>query len=80
MDDTEVLRRTMVQAINSGDNTRATLEEKYGKVWDTEQMQAEFQALGFAAPFIIVQERATGKKGSLMFAHSPRFYFSFTPS
>lgn len=47
------------------------------RVWNTNEMSQEFEALGFAAPFIVVRRRADGVKGSLMFTHSPRFYFAW---
>ena len=78
-DQTETIRRQMVAELNSEDNTKAKLEAKHGKVWTTSEMQDEFEALGFMAPFIIVRKRDTGERGSLMFTHSPRFYFSFKP-
>jgi len=43
-------------------------------------MCEEFEAIGFAAPLIVVRRRADGVKGSLMFQHSPRFYFKFEPA
>lgn len=78
-DTTESIRKQMVADLNSEDNTRAELEAKHGKTWTTAEMQAEFEALGFMAPFIVVRKRDTGERGSLMFTHSPRFYFSFQP-
>lgn len=77
IDPTETMRREMVQMINEDPSEREALEEKHGQVWDTEQMKEEFEALGFAAPFIIVQRKSDGVKGSLMFQHSPRYYFEF---
>ncbi len=50
--------------------TKAELEAKHGKVWTTSEMQDEFDALGFMAPFIIIRKRDTGERGSLMFTHS----------
>ncbi|GAA4444244.1 hypothetical protein [Novipirellula rosea] len=78
-DATESIRKQLVAELNSADNTKAELEAKHGKVWTTSEMQEEFEALGFMAPFIIVSKRDTGERGSLMFTHSPRFYFSFKP-
>lgn len=76
-DQTEGLRRAMVAEINEHAGERASLESKHGKVWDTQQLGAEFSVLGFMAPFVVVQRRSDGKKGSLTFQHSPRFYFDF---
>ena len=80
MDATENIRREMVQEINSAaiDKTRADFEAEYGRVWNTSELGTDFEVLGFMAPFVVVKRKADGAKGSLMFAHSPRFYFSFT--
>jgi hypothetical protein len=79
MDPTENIRRAMVAEINAVPGSREALEAEHGQVWDTDQMCAEFTAIGFAAPFVVVRRKSDGKKGSLMFQHSPRFYFSFRP-
>jgi hypothetical protein len=78
-DSTETIRREQVAEINANPGSREALEAKHGQVWDTAQMQNDFTALGFAAPYIIVQRLSDGKKGSLMFQGSPRYYFSFQP-
>jgi len=70
-DKTEGIRRCLVQAINSGE----LLPE--GKEWSTDELTQEFEVLGFMAPFVVVRHRITGKKGSLMFRHSPRTYFGW---
>jgi hypothetical protein len=76
-DPTEAARRMMVDEINSKVNTRTSLEAEHGQVWDTDEMTTEFQAVGFMAPFVVVNRRSDGVKGSLEFSHSPRFYFNF---
>jgi len=38
---------------------------------------AEFHVLGFGAPYVVVQRKSDGCKGSLEFQHAPRFYFNF---
>jgi hypothetical protein len=78
-DPTETIRRTMVQQINTDAGDRERLEAQHGRVWDTTELQADFDVLGFAAPLIVVRERSTGQLGSLFFQHSPRFYWGFTP-
>jgi hypothetical protein len=78
-DPTESIRRQMVAEINAVEGSRAYLEAKHGQVWDTSELQRDFEALGFLAPFIIVRRRSDGVKGSLTFQHDPRFYFSFQP-
>lgn len=83
-DPTENIRRVMVENINSQatedkDADRKRLETQYGEVWTTEEVSRKFVVLSFAAPFCIVREKATGKKGTIMFQHMPRFYFNFQP-
>jgi hypothetical protein len=78
-DPTESARREMIAQINAVPGSREALEAEHGQVWDTSQLTEEFQALGFMAPLIIVRRRSDGVKGSLMFQHNPRFYFSFQP-
>ena len=53
------------------------LRERYGKVWDSQGLRQDFEVLSFLAPFVVVKERKTGKKGTLEFQHLPRFYFSW---
>lgn len=76
-DPTESARREMVGTINAAPGSREALEAKYGKVWDTAEMQADFEVSGFMAPFVGVRRRSDGAEGTLMFQHNPRFYFSF---
>jgi len=76
-DPTEAARREMVQEINSNAGPRAELEREHGQVWDTTEMQRDFEPIGFVAPFIVVRRRADGIKGSLTFQHSPRLYYGF---
>jgi hypothetical protein len=56
---------------------RKRLEGLYGKVWDTSELSKDLDVIGFAAPYVVVVERDTGRKGTLEFQHSPRFYFNF---
>jgi len=78
-DPTEDIRRQMVAQINSQAGSREYLESKHGQVWDTDQVHEEFEVLGFMAPFVIVRRKSDSVKGSLMFQHDPRLYFSFQP-
>jgi hypothetical protein len=39
----------------------------------------DFEVIGFMAPVVVVRRNSDGQKGSLMFQHNPRFYFSFEP-
>jgi len=76
-DETETIRRQMVAEINADPGSRPDLESKHGQVWDTSQLQEDFQVLGFMAPFVVVRRRSDSVRGSLMFQNSPRFYYSF---
>lgn len=77
MDETEAYRRQRVVELNSAQAERVALEAKYGQVWSTDELSAEFVPLQFMAPFIVVRRRSDGKMGSLEFQHSPRFYFNW---
>ena len=48
-----------------------------GPRWTTEEMQRDFEPIGFAMGYIVVRRRSDGVKGSLHFTHSPRVYFDF---
>ena len=76
-DETETIRRQMVAELNANPGSREYLEAKYGEVWDTGELQDQFQVLGFMAPFVVARRRSDSVKGSLMFQHDPRFYHSF---
>jgi hypothetical protein len=76
-DPTEDIRRRLLVEINAAPGSREFLEHKHGQVWDTAQLQEDFEVLGFAAPLVAVRRRADGVEGSLMFQGSPRFYFGF---
>jgi len=79
IDETESIRRQMVAEINADPGSRPDLESKHGQVWDTDEMCRDFEAIGFAAPLIVVRRRSDRVRGSLMFQHNPRFYYSFQP-
>lgn len=79
-DPTEATRRQLVAEINAEPGSREYLEAKHGRVWDTGEMQEEFEPIGFSAPLIVVRRRSDGVKGSLYFQHNPRFYFDFSPA
>ena len=82
-DETENVRREMVQEINSSvssddpNTERARLEQIYGRVWNTAELSEQFKVIGFMAPFVAVEDRNTGVLGSLEFQHYPRFYFNY---
>ena len=78
-DDNEKLRQLLAMGVNSSPQTREELETNHGKnnVFDTKELGEHFEVLGFAAPFVAVKRKSDGKKGSLLFQHSPRYYFDF---
>lgn len=76
-DPTESTRRQMMVDINANPRSREALESKHGQVWNTEQLQQDFDVLAFMAPFVIVKRKADMAKGSLEFQADPRFYFNF---
>jgi len=76
-DETVGIRAKMLVEINSKEAGRAELEAEYGQCWSTDEMEQDYEVLGFAAPLIVVQRRSDGVKGSLLFKHQPRFYFRF---
>ena len=57
--------------------TREALEAKYEKVWNTQELQRDFDVLAFAYCYCIVRRKSDNVKGSLDFQHDPRFYFDF---
>lgn len=61
--------------IQSHDTGRAAPEKR----WSKEEMLAEFEPLGFQAPYIVVKRKSDGVTGSLEFTHEPRWYFDFQP-
>ena len=71
-------RRERLQEINADAGDRSKLEAKFGRVWNSDELCAEFEVLGFMAPFVVVRRNSDQQKGSLEFQHDPRFYFSFT--
>ena len=76
-DPTEDTRRSLVSDACDNPMSREALEAQYGKVWDTAELSADFKVTGFLAPFCAVERKADGKTGTVMFQHSPRFYYGF---
>lgn len=77
IDQTEGVRRVLTAVVNSAEVGRAEMEKEHGQVWNTQELQAEFEVLGFAAPFVTVRRKSDGKQGTMWFQHHPRFYFGF---
>ena len=73
----DIVRMQRFVRINTEPKSREALAAVYGRVWDTDELREEFEVTGFLAPFVVVRRKSDGKKGSLEFQHSPRFYFGF---
>jgi hypothetical protein len=78
-DETEAIRRQQLAEINAHPGSREALEAEHGQVWDTQELGRDFDVQGFMAPYVVVRRKADGQRGSLMFQHSPRYFFSFQP-
>jgi len=78
-DETEEIRKQMLVEINAQPGFREYLEAQHGQVWSTSELSNDFEVIGFAAPLVVVRRKSDGQKGSLIFQHNPRFYFSFEP-
>ena len=84
-DITEPIRRVEVAAINSSVESDDKASEKtrlegiygQGNVWDRDGLSERFEVIGFMAPYCVVKDRKTGKKGSVQFQHDPRLYFNY---
>ena len=82
-DPTEIPRRIAVAAINnavesdSKDDERKRLEEEYGQVWNTNELQEACVVAVLLVPFVIATSKETGETGTLQFQHMPRFYFNW---
>jgi hypothetical protein len=76
-DPTESIRRQQLAEINAVPGSREALEAGHGQVWDTQELGRDFRVEGFLAPYVIVRRKSDGQRGSLLFQHNPRFYFSF---
>jgi len=78
-DETQEIRQLRQAELNSAAAARAVLEERYGKVWSTDELREDFEVKGFAAPIVVVRRRSDNQMGSLEFQSSPRFYFNWEP-
>jgi hypothetical protein len=76
-DETEEIRRAMTAEINAQKAEREKLEAQYGQVWNTDELCADFEVTAFMAPFVGVRRKSDGAEGSMMFQHSPRYYWGF---
>jgi hypothetical protein len=66
-----------MSAVSSEFTVRAELERSVGKVWNTNELVAEFEVKGFSMGCVVVRRLSDGALGSLDFMHMPRLYFGF---
>jgi hypothetical protein len=73
--------RMLQSWINGKPRTREEIQEQLraNPVWDAREFMEAFEVLGWKSPFVIAVNKQTGERGSLLFQHEPRFYFSFDP-
>jgi len=77
-DPTEPIRRQHLVEANVKPGSREALENRYGRVWDTQELRRDFHVLGFAASLVVVRRKSDGVRGVLEFQHHPRFYFNLS--
>lgn len=73
----ERLRMDRLRQINARPEERAELEARFGRVWDSRELERDFVPVGFLAPYVVARRKADGVLGSLEFQHQPRFYFNW---
>ena len=57
---------------------RAIAKADNGPVWDTTDLQRDYEVLGFLAPFVAVKRKSDGVTGTLTWVPAyPRFYYNF---
>ena len=76
-DPTEAIRHKHVKQINRNPSDREDMEAKHGQVWNTKELQQDFDVLSFLAPYVTVRRKSDNQMGSLAFQHDPRFYYNF---
>ena len=77
--DLVAFRKHLAREIAAGPRDREGLQQKYGEVWDHLEVAKAFRITAFAAPFCWAIRLSDGARGTLLFTHLPRFYFSFEP-
>lgn len=57
---------------------RAVAKADNGPVWDTVELQRDYEVLGFMAPFVAVKRKSDSTTGTLTWVPAyPRFYYNF---
>ncbi len=77
MKDSTVRQAAQAAHNATADSDREVMEKRWGKVWDTKELQLDFKVEGFLAPYIVVERIHDGVRGTLTFSHYPRWYYNF---
>ena len=57
---------------------RAIARANNGPVWDTVELQRDYEVVGFLAPFVAVKRKSDGVTGTMTWVPAyPRFYYNF---
>jgi hypothetical protein len=75
----DVELRMLEKQVNGDPKTREELEYEGEMVWDADEVEHEFDLVGFKTPFAMAQHRGTGETGTLIFQDNPRYYFGWNP-
>ncbi len=77
---TDNLTPAQIEILRLGELVRVNSTPPPADKMTTEEMQALYTVIGFAAPYVVVRRKSDNVKGTLQFTHSPRFYFGFDPA
>ena len=66
-------------AVLESGEARSLLEAEFGleNVWNDESFVEKFAVNYFSPPFVSVINKKDGRRGTVLFTDTPRFYFSF---
>jgi len=56
---------------------RDQLEVDHSRVWNTSELQEDYQVDGFSQGMVIVRRKSDNVLGSMEFTHRPRLYYNF---
>lgn len=74
--DVAAVLRAQYGHLESGE-VRAAFEYAGTPVWTNDELLDVFEVSHFEPPYVHVIRKEDGKRGTVMFVDSPRFYFSF---
>lgn len=60
--------------------SRAELEAKHGRVWNTRELAQEFTITSIIAPHVVVRRKADDVVGKMAYQNNPRYYHTFEPA